>query len=196
MKHWVKLVNCIICISFVLIIENSRADSAIFCATLKNMGMSPGPVGVSESEYNAFVCAGEDEMDKGKFKKAVLLFEKAMAIPIHEAPSFELFPTLALAYFRAGERKQAELALLKARLTISVYTGVLLCMEKNNVSYLRWARRENDPYPDDVGHEVEKIMCGAIIEGYYVPSSLEDIVQKGELVKHYFEIKQIIRGQK
>ena len=127
----------------------------------------------------------------------LMLFEKALKQPVYEVPNFKLYPRLALAYSMNGNDKEAKENLEKARLSLEIFTRMLVCVESDNGIFIAkstWgqANKVKSPYHD----EIMGRMCGASYEHMYERQSLEDILIESELVKHYLEIKKKIEGKK
>ena len=149
------------------------------------------------ASYDELVCSGISRMAQQDYKQAVELFEKAMNVPLLDAPNFQLYPRLALAYFHLGDRDKASALLKKAELSLMVVTRVLNC-EESGPSYViarniwRSSAKIDSPYHDEVAAR----MCGAAYEGIYHPEKLEEIVGETVLVRNYLEIKKEIEGGK
>jgi hypothetical protein len=77
--------------------------------------------------YNRLVCVGMADLEAGRPNRAARRFERALAIPFHEAPNFELLPRLALAYWKAGRRALARQTLRKAHLALLISNGKMRC---------------------------------------------------------------------
>ena len=171
MKNWSL---AIVSLSFVLISAHANGSDLSPCAA-------------PEFEY----------MQDQEYLEAAELFEEALAVHLFETPNFELLPRLAWAYFQAGNRQEAENALLEAELSLLVLTGIAKCVEttlEDGMFYLRGT--DGSRLSGIVSNNVMDRMCGGFYDGYYEPRSLDQVLQDAKLVQNYFDIKQRIQGGK
>ncbi len=180
MKYWLQLL-----VGGVIIVNSTFAcaNGVVACDVPELVD--------GHSEYNALVCSGLRKMEEQKYNESVVLFEKALNIPLFETPNFELLPRLALALYRAGETKKSESVLLKAEMALSVFTGLMKCEETATGFNLR--RVNGVRLTNQASHDAAAIMCGAAYDYVYDRQTLERVLLEGELVRNYFEIKRQIR---
>jgi hypothetical protein len=131
-------------------------------------------------------------MDAGRFAEAARDFEQALAIRLFEIPNFQLFPKLALAYSRAGDKRAARLNLERGRIALSLLVGVYHC-DETPTGYL--LDEAGTPLEGPQASEIMRRMCGAIYEHIYTSSSLEGFVWRARLVEYYFTVAKEIEGR-
>lgn len=184
MTHWKKKIVVSICVLFLSNITKGGVGVACDAPELIE----------GHQEYNEFICAGILHMQEKKYKEAVDAFESALAVPLFEISNFELFPKLAWAYFRAGNLRKSQESLAKAELALSVFVGLLECIETNDGFYLQ--RRNGERISGENSNEIAVRMCGAAFDYIYKHRSLERVLQDADLVKNYFDVKQrIVKAQ-
>ena len=176
------VLRCLFLFSFVFISACSKADC------------SAPEILEGHSDYNELVCSGMGYMQEAKYFEAIDAFHEALDIPFHETPNFELFARLALAYAKSGEFNKADQVLKKAELSLSVFTGILTCEERQQGFYL--LNLSNNRVDDDLGREVAKRMCGGAYDYIYESRSLERVLIEAKLVDNYIEIRREIRDLK
>lgn len=178
-----------------------RFSAVLLCFFLVHQALASAPVASachalelsqSNQTYNKLVCAGVSAMNKNDYKGAATYFEQATNLKLFEFPNFELFPRLALAYFKAGERTKAEANLQKARLSLNVLVGIVKCRENESGFYL--VGSDNVPISSRYSLEIAKRMCGAAYSDLYKVASLEDFLGKAKLLKYYFSISRQIES--
>jgi hypothetical protein len=142
--------------------------------------------------YNNLVCAGIDKMQRGQFREAIHDLEQATTIRLSESPNFRLFPRLALAYFKAGDRDRANLNLELGRLSLSLLVGIYRCHQASTGFIL--LDQTGAPVEHPQAKEIPRRMCGAAYEYAYSKDSLEDFVRDASLVEHYLAIAKEVKG--
>ena len=142
---------------------------------------------IPRGRYVVLACRGIEHMRAARYDQAAILFKEALAIPLHEAPNFELFTKFALALFRGGHDEEAKEALEMAELSLSVITGVLRCVERIDdasqtvLRKVAGGTRVSSPYEQIVVMR----MCGAEQEGARILASLEEAATVGRLVEEF-----------
>lgn len=149
------------------------------------------------ASYDELVCSGTMSMMRQDYRRAIQLFDRAMEIPLLDRPNFQLYPRLALAYFRVGDREKANALLTKAELSLMLVTRMLNCEEFGSTYIIVrniWgvSSKIDSPYHDEIASR----MCGAAYEAIYHPQKLEEIVGQASLLRNYFDIKAQIDGVK
>ncbi len=142
------------------------------------------------AEYNKLACIGIDLMGENAHGEAVTHFERALRIPLLEQPNFKLLPRLALAYSRAGNPEKARATLGSAELALSVFAGVIQCVEGESGFELAYS--SGLPVTALQKEEIAKRMCGAAYDGYYVRPNLESFVKDSEIVRYFFQVREEI----
>jgi len=142
--------------------------------------------------YNGLVCQGVTALAQERAIDAVLFFEEAMGIRLSELPNFKLYPRLALAYWKSGDKERANDTLQKGRLALLVLVGVYHCLEHDRGFSL--ADRYGDAVNEPFAEELARRMCGAAYEYIYVRESLRSFARDAPLVENYLRIEAIIRG--
>jgi len=143
--------------------------------------------------YNRLVCEGARQMEQRRYAEAAKTFEMAMKIPLFEFPNFALFPRLALAFFKAGDREKAKDALQKAEISLSVLIGKMHCKEEEQD--FRLVNQEGVSVAVH-GEAISERMCGAAYEYIYTQRSFEIVLSDAKLIALYFEVKQEIEGDR
>ncbi|WP_145973481.1 hypothetical protein [Candidatus Phaeomarinobacter ectocarpi] len=141
-------------------------------------------------EYNKLICDGVRDVQEHDYSRAVDSFENALAIRLHEQPNFQLFPKLAWASFKAGQTEKAEVALEKARLSLSVFTGILKCEEHEDGYQLM--NPHGEPVTERLSDQVTLVMCGAAYDYVYQRQSLERVLEEAAMVERYLDVKHRI----
>lgn len=150
--------------------------------------VAPELIQSAPEEYNRLVCEGIRKLQVGKFVDAVSDFEKATSIPLFEQPNFELYPRLALASARAGDARLAQEYLVKAELSLKVFTGMLSCREGEDGWHL--IARELKPISEKYADAIAMRMCGAAYDYIYVRDNLERVLVEAEMVRNYLDIRK------
>lgn len=138
--------------------------------------------------YNEIVCKGVEFMDEENYEKAIVEFNKALDVRLHEVPNFNLYPRLALAYFLNGNDVKANENLAKAELSLSVLFGIVECIESDSGFELR--RNGRWKVDSIYREEMTQRMCGAAYEYVYEERTLESVLKDSELLEHYMNIKK------
>ena len=150
-----------------------------------------------QEPYDDLVCSGIAMMAQHNYKQAIATFEKAMSIPLLDAPNFTLFPRLALAYYHEGDKGKAAELLKKGELSLMVLTRILSCDENSPDAKIVenvWGKsyKVDSLYQSDIA----SLMCGAAYDGFYHRESLAELVGESSLVRNYLDIKKKIDGGK
>lgn len=149
-------------------------------------------------DYNNLVCSGIEHMKEDRFDDAVFAFESALSISFLDIPNFELFPRLAMAYFRAGDIDNAKNNLLKAELSLSILIGVLKCVEVDvedyGTSYIVRRYGHGGRLSGDAIDDVANKMCGAAYDYWYIQPSFDNTLHDAELIRRYLDVKELIVG--
>lgn len=145
----------------------------------------------SFAEYDALVCNGMREFERGRFKEAAEVFVRAMEVPFEEYPNFHLLSRLAQAQWRAGSRDVARVTLEKAELTIRVQVGIYLCSDFGGPTLQ--TRLSQSVNTSRVADFVESL-C-AIAYSPYGVASLGHLQQMAELSKVLEASIVMIRGE-
>jgi hypothetical protein len=138
------------------------------------------------TEYNKLTCVGIDLMEEKAYGEAVRYFERALQIPLPEQPNFKLLPRLALAQFHAGDREKAQATLEAAELAVSVFAGVIKCVEGPTGFALIYS--SGLPVTSSQEGNIASRMCGAAYDDYYTRTSLESFVRDSEIIRYFFRI--------
>jgi hypothetical protein len=171
--------------------------AAVLCSLLANANgtKNDGTCGAAEvvpgaAEYNKLTCIGIDLMGENAYGEAVRHFERALQIPLLEQPNFKLLPRLALSYFRAGNLEKARTTLGAAELALSVFAGVIQCVEGESGFSLVYS--SGAPVTALQKDKIGRRMCGAAYDGYYVRPSLESFVSDSEMIRYFFQVREEI----
>jgi hypothetical protein len=131
-------------------------------------------------------------MERGRYSQAIEELLRAKSMGFVEYPNFLLYPRLALAYFKSGDKVKAKETLKKAELTLLIYQGVVHCEEGDQEFHL--VAPEDVKIEPSVSEEVIGVMCGAIYEEYYHPHTLVGVIEDAKLIKHYCDVQKRIEG--
>ena len=143
------------------------------------------------AEYNRLVCRGVARQDAGDYAGAVSAFDQALGIRFIDVPNFKLFPRLALTAALAGDTTRAHAALERARLSLSVLTGIYRCSETDEGYELVDA--DGESLAGAAAGDVVGRMCGAAYDYYYRRTSLRALAHDCELVTYYLSVLQELR---
>ncbi|GMW07705.1 MAG: hypothetical protein AMXMBFR8_25010 [Nevskiales bacterium] len=174
--------NAAIILVTILAFSKGVAGDSNFCASLEVVG--------NNAEYDRLVCEGEELMGQGRFADAAQRLEAALRIPLFEQPNFKPLPRLALAYFRSGRAKQAEMTIDEAQLALSVLADVARCVEGDAGFFIVYAN--GSPVTSLRRNETARRMCGAAYDGYYVRTTLQSFLRDAELIQYFFRVKEEI----
>lgn len=152
---------------------------------------APELVGTS-APYDDLVCEGIRALEARRYYDAMDRFRRALSVRLHEVPNFQLFPRLAIASWHAGDLRAARASLERARLALSVLTGLLRCTERGVGFVLVDAAGEMVASPE--APEIVSRMCGADYAYLYERDSLESFVADAELIRVFLEARRVIEG--
>ena len=145
--------------------------------------------------YNKLACDANTQLNAEKYSEAITSFEQALKIRIYDAPNFELLPLLALAYSKSEQQEKAESSLLKAKLSLLVFSGVLECNEGDKGFEIRNSSNSK-VITDKESQQVVAMMCGAAYDHVYVRDSYERVLVEAELLSRYAEIESLVLKNK
>jgi hypothetical protein len=143
--------------------------------------------------YNNLVCNGIASMNAKRYKQAIVTLTEALNTPLHEIPNFALYSRLSMLYFLNGDTAEAEVALAKAELSLSVLFGIVECAETDDGFKLR--RRGGGFVNSRFEKEITQRMCGAAYEYFYQSKTLEDILQDAKLLQYYLSVRRQIQSK-
>jgi hypothetical protein len=149
---------------------------------------APELVGVRP--YDLLVCQGLANFDRARFGEAARDFERALAMNIEDAPNFRLMPRLAMTYWEEGDSSSARTMLAKARVAVSLMTGILVCAPENDPREVldNWGAEATLPQAREIGRR----MCGSGFETWYHRSSVESFVKDAEVARIFLEAEKRI----
>lgn len=148
------------------------------------------PLLTRDSRYDVLACEGLELMEKKAYAEAAKRFERALAIGLFEQPNYKLLPLLALAHHRAGDKAKALAALESAELALNVLTGIGKCVDEGDDKFVLY--EEGMPVRSPQAAATVDRMCGAILEDYYMPSSLRRFVAFADRVREFLEVSDEI----
>lgn len=144
-------------------------------------------------QYEQLACDGAKWEAAGNYKAAADTYERALQVQLFEFPNFVLFPRLALVYHKLGADEAAARNLEQARLSVSVFTGVIACETREGTLQLVELLGGNvvtSPVASDVAYR----MCADEYENYYKYRTMESIVKDAELINAYLSAKEKIEN--
>lgn len=140
-------------------------------------------------EYGGRVCAGDGFFQLQEFDKALVEYENALALPLHETPNFELLPQLASTYFKLGKLERAYQIVSESELSLQIFIGGAKCVETEVYDI-------NAPSIELFSVETRKSvslrMCGAAYDSLYAQGTFQHTLIEAELIKKHKEVKEQI----
>ncbi len=139
-------------------------------------------------DYSERVCAGDSFFQGQAFSRAMVEYENALAMPLHETPNFELLPQLALTYLKLGKLERAQKIMDESELSLQIFIGGAKCIE-TEVSYdidgpsIKWFSRETRK-------SVSLRMCGAAYDSLYAQGTFQHTLIAAELIKKHKEVAE------
>ena len=141
-------------------------------------------------DYSERVCAGDSFFQFQAFSKAVVEYENALALPLHEIPNFELLPQLALTYFKLGELARAHQIIGESELSLQIFIGGARCVEAEAGYEIDGPNIEL--FSRETRKSVSYRMCGAAYDTLYAQGTFRHTLIAAEQIKKFEAVKEQI----